>query len=178
MKKQLRVVCQLVIYFLLAIALETLIPQYVVERTVVNGDSMLNNFESGDNLIVEKVSYHVRDPKRFDVIVFYPYGKGVKDYYIKRVIGLPGETIQIKGSDVLVDGEVLKEDFGKDPIDYSGIAEKPLKLGKDEFFVLGDNRKISEDSRYQEVGLVKKKNIAGRVVLRIYPFSKFGLIKG
>ena len=124
--------------------------------------------------MVEKVSYRFSDPKRFDVIVFYPHGRESDDYYIKRVIGLPGETVQIKGNDIYINGKIIKENYGKDPMTESGIAAEPLKLGDDEFFVLGDNRAISEDSRYEEVGPVKRENIEGRAILRIYPFSKFG----
>ena len=135
---------------------------------------MIDTFTDRDNLLVEKVSYHLNDPKRFDVIVFYPYGRDEEEYYIKRVIGLPGETVQIIGSQIYINGEVLEEDYGKDPIDYAGIVEEPQTLGEDEFFVLGDNREVSQDSRYEEVGFVKRKNIEGRAILRIFPFSKFG----
>lgn len=137
----------------------------------------MNTLKDGENLLAEKVSYRFGEPKRFDVIVFYPYGRDNDAYYIKRVIGLPGETVQIKGSTIYIDGKPLKENYGKDPIDYAGIAEKPIKLGDDEYFVLGDNREISRDSRYEEVGKVKRKNIEGRAVLRIYPFNKFGTFR-
>ena len=139
--------------------------------------SKKNTLKDGENLLAEKVSYRFGEPKRFDVIVFYPYGRDNDAYYIKRVIGLPGETVQIKGSTIYIDGKPLKENYGKDPIDYAGIAEKPIKLGDDEYFVLGDNREISRDSRYEEVGKVKRKNIEGRAVLRIYPFNKFGTFR-
>ena len=135
---------------------------------------MMNTLIDKENLLVEKVSYHFKDPERFDVIVFYPYGRDNEEYYIKRVIGLPGETVQIIGSDIYINGEILEENFGKDPIDLAGTVEEPQTLGDDEFFVLGDNRKVSQDSRYEEVGFVKKKNIEGRAILRIFPFSKFG----
>ena len=148
-----------------------------IQRTIVDGKSMMNTLKDGENLLAEKVSYRFGEPKRFDVIVFYPYGRDNDAYYIKRVIGLPGETVQIKGSTIYIDGKPLKENYGKDPIDYAGIAEKPIKLGDDEYFVLGDNREISRDSRYEEVGKVKRKNIEGRAVLRIYPFNKFGTFR-
>ena len=135
---------------------------------------MMNTLNDGENLLVEKVSYRFSDPGRFDVIVFYPHGRDSADYYIKRIIGLPGETVQIKGKDIYIDGEKLEENFGKDPITEPGMAEDPIKLGEDEFFVLGDNRTVSEDSRYEEVGPVKRENIEGRAVLRIYPLSEFG----
>lgn len=165
---------ELAIYAVIIVLCISFVPKYVIQRTIVDGYSMENTLQDEDNLLVEKVSYHFTDPKRFDVIVFYPHGKENKDYYIKRVIGLPGETIQIIGDTIYIDGKVLEEDFGKDPMTKSGIAQEPLKLGDDEFFVLGDNRAVSEDSRYPEVGPVSKDKIAGKAILRIYPLSKFG----
>lgn len=165
---------ELAIYVVIIVLCISFVPKYVIQRTIVDGYSMENTLQDEDNLLVEKVSYHFTDPKRFDVIVFYPHGKENKDYYIKRVIGLPGETIQIVGDTIYIDGKVLEEDFGKDPMTKSGIAQEPLKLGDDEFFVLGDNRAVSEDSRYPEVGPVSKDKIAGKAILRIYPLSKFG----
>lgn len=165
---------ELAIYAVIIVLCISFVPKYVIQRTIVDGYSMENTLQDEDNLLVEKVSYHFIDPKRFDVIVFYPHGKENKDYYIKRVIGLPGETIQIIGDTIYIDGKVLEEDFGKDPMTKSGIAQEPLKLGDDEFFVLGDNRAVSEDSRYPEVGPVSKYKIAGKAILRIYPLSKFG----
>jgi signal peptidase I len=113
---------------------------------------------------------------RFDIIVFYPYGRENEEYYVKRIIGLPGETVQIIGSDVYINGEVLEEHYGKDPIEDPGRAIEPITLGDDEFFVMGDNRSISKDSRTEEVGNVKKENIGGRAVFRIKPLSRFGTI--
>ena len=152
----------------------TFVPRYVLQRTIVSGSSMESTLHNKENLLVEKVSYRFKDPDRFDVIVFYPYGRESDDYYIKRVIGLPGETVQIKGDTIYINGEEIKENYGKDPMVYAGIAEEPLKLADDEFFVLGDNREVSEDSRYEEVGPVKRENIEGKAILRIYPFSEFG----
>lgn len=101
----------------------------------------------------------------------------MQKYYIKRVIGLPGETIQIIGDTIYINGNVLKEYYGLEPMLSGGIAKEPIKLGKDEFFVLGDNRNESRDSRDGEsVGVVKKKNIDGHAILRIYPFSRVGKI--
>lgn len=165
------------IYIAIIVLCVKVVPRYVIQRTIVEGDSMMNTLIDKENLLVEKVSYHFKDPERFDVIVFYPYGRDNEEYYIKRVIGLPGETVQIIGSDIYINGEILEENFGKDPIDLAGTVEEPQTLGDDEFFVLGDNRKVSQDSRYEEVGFVKKKNIEGRAILRIFPFSKFGIFQ-
>jgi signal peptidase I len=114
---------------------------------------------------------------RFDIIVFYPYGRENEEYYVKRVIGLPGETVQIIGSKIYVNGQELEENYGKEPMDDPGRAEQLVTLGDDEYFVLGDNRNISKDSRSDEVGNVAKENIGGKVVLRIAPLSKFGIVK-
>ena len=165
---------ELCIYAAVIILCFTFVPKHVLQRTIVSGSSMMNTLKSGENLLVEKVSYHFADPKRFDVIVFYPHGRDSEDYYIKRVIGLPGETIQIIGEKIYINGEELEENFGKDPIVEQGMAAEPIKLADDEYFVLGDNRTVSEDSRFEEVGPVKRENIEGRAIFRIYPFSKFG----
>lgn len=167
-------IIELCIYVAIIVICVAFVPKYVLQRTIVDGKSMMNTLKNGENLLVEKVSYHFTDPDRFDVIVFYPHGRESSDYYIKRVIGLPGETIQIIGADIYIDGEKLEENFGKDPIMDPGMADEPIELGDDEFFVLGDNRTVSEDSRYEAVGPVKRENIEGKAVLRIYPLSEFG----
>lgn len=171
------VLIEAIIYIAIIVLCVKVVPRYVIQRTIVDGDSMMNTLIDRENLLVEKVSYHFKDPERFDVIVFYPYGRDNEEYYIKRIIGLPGETVQIIGSQIYINGEVLEEDFGKDPIDFAGTVEEPQTLGEDEFFVLGDNREVSQDSRYEEVGFVEKKNIEGKAILRIYPFSKFGTFR-
>lgn len=153
-----------------------IIPNYVLQRTVVDGDSMQNTLHNEESLLIDKISYVVGDPKRFDIVVFYPYGKDVDEYYVKRVIGLPGETIQIIGSDIYINGDILKENYGKDPISSAGIAKDPITLAEDEYFLLGDNREISFDSRYKEVGPVHRDYIEGKAFLRIWPLIKFGFV--
>lgn len=175
-KKIQTVLTDIAIYVVIIYTCLYLIPTYVIQRTVVDGPSMENTLHNEEQLMVEKVSYHFDALSRFDIIVFYPYGRKLEEYYVKRIIGLPGETIQIIGSDIFINGEVLKEDYGKEPITYAGIAAEPLTLGDDDYFVMGDNREVSFDSRYAEVGVVNKENIGGKAVLRIWPFSKFGLI--
>jgi len=162
------------IYIILLFTCLNIVPKYVIQRTIVDGPSMKNTLQDGDNLLVEKLSVRFGGLERFDVIVFYPYGKEHEDYYIKRIIGMPGETIQIIGSDIYIDGEILEENFGKNPITYAGIAAEPVVLGADEYFVMGDNRKISKDSRYEEVGVVKRGNIGGKAIVRIWPLNEFG----
>lgn len=169
------IIIEILIYIVILFLCIYVVPQYVIQRTVVDGESMMNTLMDGESMIVNKFEYYFSDPDRFDIIVFYPYGREDKeDYYVKRVIGLPGETVQIIGSDIYIDGEILKENYGKDPITDPGIAQEPIQLADDEFFVLGDNREISEDSRF--FGAVEKADISGHAILRIYPFNKFGLL--
>ncbi len=168
---------ELLVYAVIIILCVTIVPRYVIQRTQVDGRSMMNTLQDEESLLVEKVTYHFKNPDRFDIITFYPQGRDHEEYYIKRVIGLPGETVQITGNTIYIDGEVLKESYGREPMESGGIAEEPIKLGEDEFFVLGDNRNESIDSRDgDDVGVVNKKNIDGHAILRIYPFSEFGII--
>ena len=168
---------ELLVYAVIIILCVTIVPRYVIQRTQVDGRSMMNTLHDEESLLVEKVTYHFKNPDRFDIITFYPQGRDHEEYYIKRVIGLPGETVQITGNTIYIDGEVLKESYGREPMESGGIAEEPIKLGEDEFFVLGDNRNESIDSRDgDDVGVVNKKNIDGHAILRIYPFSEIGII--
>ncbi len=176
-RKRASVLLDLVIYALIIYTCIYLIPTYVIQRTIVDGPSMEDTLHNGEHLLVEKISYHLDQLKRFDIIVFYPHGRDYEEYYVKRIIGLPGETVQIKGADIYINGERLDENYGKEPITYAGLAEEPITLDSDEFFVMGDNREVSLDSRYEEVGEVTKENIGGRAILRIWPLNKFGLMK-
>ena len=128
-----------------------------------------------DNLIVDKLSYRFHDPERFDIIVFL---QAEDTFYIKRVIGLPGETVQIdEEGNIYVDGEVLAESYGREVIANPGRAYEPVELGENEYFVLGDNRNNSSDSREPSVGNIRREQIIGRAWLRIWPFDKIGFIR-
>lgn len=165
-----------VFYIAFVLVLTWVIITFVGQRTRVDGRSMMNTLHDGDNLIVEKLSYRFSDPKRFDIIVFPPTGK--KEYYIKRIIGLPGETVQIdENGNIYINGELLEENYGAETIQNPGRAINPITLGEDEYFVMGDNRNNSKDSRSEEVGNVKRSQIIGRAWLRIWPLNKFGLLK-
>lgn len=166
----------LIFYAVLIFVCIYIMPNFVIQRTIVDGSSMENTLSDGDQLYVEKLSYRFDALKRFDIIVFYPYGRENDEYYVKRIIGLPGETVQIIGSDISIDGKILEEDYGKDPITDPGRATEPITLADDEYFVLGDNRTVSKDSRSEDVGNVNKDNIGGRAIFRIMPLSKLGTI--
>ena len=150
---------------------------YVGQRTVVAGDSMLNTLHDKDNLIIDKVSYRFRDPERYEIIVF-PYRHAEETFYIKRIIGLPGETVQIKDGYVYINDKKLEESFGREVIraDRYGQAAEPITLGEDEYFVLGDNRNESADSRETSVGILKREDLIGRAWVRIWPLDSFGVL--
>ncbi|WP_455715637.1 signal peptidase I [Anaerosporobacter sp.] len=175
-EKRTSIIKELLVYIIIFFIGLYIIPNYVLQRTVVDGDSMLNTLHNEESLLIDKISYVVGDPKRFDIVVFYPYGKDVEEYYVKRVIGLPGETVQIIGQDIYINGEILEENYGKDPIHYSGIAKDPITLAEDEYFLMGDNREISFDSRYEEIGPVHRDYIEGKAFVRIWPLNKFGFV--
>ena len=166
------------IYLLVVFLLALFIVKFVGQRTVVNGRSMEPTLQDGDNLIVDKLTYRFSDPKRFDIIVF-PYRYGKNEFYIKRIIGLPGERVRIDASgSIYINGERLEENYGKEVIENPGDVFNEITLGDDEYFVLGDNRNNSSDSRLQyDVGNIKRKDIIGKAWLRVYPFNKFGFVK-
>lgn len=177
-KKKKDMLMELLLYLILLLLGAIVIPRFVLQRIIVDGPSMEPTLKDGENLMIEKLSVAFNNLKRFDVIVFYPTGKTEEEYYIKRIIGMPGETVQILDGRILINGEILEEAYGKDDIiSYAGSAAAPITLKDDEYFVLGDNREISSDSRYQKVGNVKKDSIGGKVLLRIWPLSKFGSIQ-
>ena len=164
------------IYFGVVFLMTYLIITFVGQRTKVIGQSMEMTLFDGDNLIVDKISYRFNDPERFDIIVF-PYRYDHSKHYIKRVIGLPGETVQIIGDDIYIDGVILEENYGAEPMEDPGVAAEPIVLGSDEYFVLGDNRNHSSDSRAPDVGMISREDITGRAWMRIYPFDRFGILK-
>lgn len=177
MKGILKEILNTSIYLLLVLCVAYLIVTYVGQRTQVSGGSMETTLSDGDHLIVDKISYRFDDPERFDIIVF-PFQYDKETYYIKRIIGLPGETIQIDESgNIYIDGEVLEEDYGREVIQNPGRASEPILLGEDEYFVMGDNRNNSSDSRDPQVGSIHRKDIIGRAFIRIWPFDSFGILK-
>ncbi len=166
-----------ILYIAIVFLVTYLVIHYVGQRTQVSGTSMEYTLSDGDNLIVDKISYRFHDPERFDIIVF-PFQYKEDTYYIKRIIGLPGETVQIDDEgNIYIDGEVLEESYGREIILDPGEAASPIELGEGEYFVLGDNRNASSDSRDPSVGKIRREDIIGRAWLRLYPFDRIGFIK-
>ena len=176
MKSILKELMGWLLYIIIIVGAAYLIVTFVGQRTQVSGSSMETTLSDGDQLIVDKISYRFRDPKRYDIIVF-PYQYEPNTYYIKRIIGLPGETIQIIDGYIYRDGEQLDEHYGNELMNDPGIAAEPVTLGEDEYFVLGDNRNNSQDSRAVNVGVIHRKDILGRAWIRIWPLDSMGVIR-
>ena len=158
-----------------AIVLSFVLVAFVVQKTEVIGDSMEPTLKHQEQLVIDKISYRFGKPDRFDVVVF-PHEN---TNYIKRVIGLPGETVSIEEGYIYIDGQMLYDDtYGMEAItsDHYYRLSEPVVLGEDEYFVMGDNRNNSKDSRDGTVGNVKKDQIIGRVIFRIWPFEKLGTL--
>ena len=177
MKNILKEIFSTALYLLVVLAATYLLITYVGQRTQVRGASMEPTLNDGDNLIVDKISYRFKEPERFDIIVF-PFRYEEETYYIKRIIGMPGETVQIdENGNIYIDGEVLREGYGKEVMLSPGRAAETITLAEDEYFVLGDNRNNSSDSRDPSVGNIRRDTIIGKAWVRIWPFSEFGILK-
>lgn len=156
-----------------------LIIHFVGTFSVVDGDSMQPTLHDKEYLWVDKLSYHFSEPERFDIVIFPITYRGRESHFVKRIIGLPGETVYIDESGVIyINGEVLDEDYGKEAIaEYNRYrAKEPLTLGEDEYFVVGDNRNHSSDSRVESVGNIERSRIIGKAVVRLWPFNKIGMV--
>lgn len=177
MKSGLKSILATSFYFLLVLVLVFLVVTYVGQRVEVVGSSMYPTLEDKDNLLVDKFTYKFGDPERFDIVVF-PYRYEKNTYYIKRIIGLPGEHIRIDENGVIyINNLVLEEGYGRETIKDPGRAYEDIKLGPNEYFVLGDNRNNSQDSRDPNVGNISRTEIIGRAFMRVFPLDKLGIIK-
>ena len=144
---------------------------YCIEKTNVVGVSMENTLSANDPIIINKFTYRVSDPKRFDVIVFKQSGKEHSFYNIKRIIGLPGETILIKDGNIYIDNVIIEDKVLVDDMINYGLASEEITLEDNEYFVLGDNRNNSEDSRFASIGNITRDEIIGKAALRMSPFN-------
>lgn len=150
---------------------------FIGMRTSVVGQSMSETLENGDQILVNRFMYKVIGPKANDVIVFLPNGNEKSHYYVKRVIGVPGDTVQIKDGRIYVNGTEFTEKVDVASIEDAGLAADAVTLDDDEYFVLGDNRNNSEDSRYANIGNIKREYIIGKAWFVISTGDRFGFIK-
>jgi signal peptidase I len=170
----------LIVYTVAALALAFFIRFFIAAPYVVSGASMIPTFYDYHYLIIDRVSYHFETPQRGDVIVL-DLPQDTSRALIKRIIGLPGETVSLSGNTVTIindthpQGFVLTEKY-LDPANLGGPSDIKVQLGMDEYYVLGDNRRVSADSR--SWGKLPKQDIVGRAFLRLFPFNKIGILPG
>lgn len=161
----------------IAVLFALVLVYFVGYRADVVGPSMLGTLAEGDEVLVNRFVYKLTQPKTNDIVVFFPNGNEKSHLYIKRVIGVPGDTVQIKNGTVYVNGKVFDEKIEAASIEHAELAEDEIEVGEDEFFVLGDNRNNSEDSRYANIGNVKKEYIVGKAWFIVSPLKDFGFVK-
>ena len=140
----------------------------------ISGQSMTPCLQAGDVVLMNRLSYDLGSPDRMDVVVFQREDRRAN---VKRVIGLPGETVQIRQGRIWIDGKELETEPELSRVSLAGLAENPVLLGEDEYFLLGDNRDSSEDSRFANIGNVKREQILGKVWLRVMPLVDLQLIQ-
>ena len=175
MNKILKEILSTSVYLLVVLLITYLIVNFVGQRTEVVGSSMESTLSDGDNLIVDKITYRFKEPERYDIIVF-PFQYAKNTYYIKRIIGLPNETVQIINGKVYINEQLLNDPYGYEDITNYGSASAPITIGEGQYFVLGDNRNKSVDSRDPAIGLINEDDIIGRAVFVLYPIRSFGSI--
>ena len=146
----------------------------VGSRVEVSGSSMNPVLNSGDVVLINRIVYDLGMPSRYDIAVFEKENSSLN---MKRIIGLPGETVQIKDNLVYINGKPLDADDALGQATIAGIAEFPIDLGVDEYFLLGDNRESSEDSRFSGIGTIKREQLTGKVWFKFQPIEEFGLIQ-
>ena len=163
----------------MAFIIALFVDNFLIVNAQIPSGSMENTIMTGDRVVGNRLSYLTKDPERYDVIIF-KYPDDESQLFIKRIIGLPGETVQIMDDgSIYINGEKLEENYGMEVIkpETIGRAAEPIELGDDEYFVMGDNRNNSSDSRTDMVGNITRENIIGKAWLRIWPVSDFGVLQ-
>lgn len=169
---------ELIKFAIIAFIIIVPIRMYIVQPFIVSGESMVPTFQNGDYLVIDELSYRFHQPRRGDVIVFHPPQEGKGIYYIKRVIGLPNETVTLTGTKVIITNDIDKIGVElKEPYLQNISSDKMVvHVGPNELFVMGDNRPRSSDSR--KWGTLPLDNITGRALLRLFPFRTLEYLPG
>jgi signal peptidase I len=174
--KRLLFICKYIVDVIMVITAAYVLVSFIALRNTNVGNSMNPTLKDNDTVLINRFAYSITGPKRFDIIAFKVDGVNSSKIYIKRVIGLPGETVQIKDNKIFINGEEIKEDVVDTAILTAGLANSSLTLDKNEYFVLGDNRNNSEDSRFSSIGTVKSKNIIGKTWFILSPIKRLKFI--
>ena len=160
---------------LFALLLFLFIRNFVFRVADVNGHSMEPTLSHGDFLLLSRVGYWFGEPQAGDIVAF-PFRENPSEYYIKRIIGVPDDVVDFQNNRFTVNGQVPDHEFAQVDTISRGDVVLPITLGEDEFFVLGDNRNSSKDSRYQSVGPISERDMLGRVVVRFWPIDRLGQV--
>lgn len=169
-------VCKIIVDILMIVVCAYSLVLFTCDRTVFHGNSMKPTIENESTVLINQMAYALTSPKRFDIVAFKKRGIQSNKVYIKRIIGMPGDTIQIKDKQIYINGALLSDDPYNNNILTPGIAAQELTLKENEYFLMGDNRNNSEDSRFANIGLVKKEDIIGTVWMIVAPFENIKMI--
>lgn len=162
---------------LVTLGLASVVAIFFFQTITMQEAAMEPSVAVGDKFFMNRMIYKIGSPKRGDIIAFKTSSSEDAVLHVRRVIGLPGESIRIEDGNILINGEIYAEDQDFPAMLSAGLAADSIKLGSNEYFVLGDNRNNSEDSRYADIGVVQKKYIAGKLWFQISPFESFGFLK-
>lgn len=175
--KKVRHYMVLIIEVLLTVILAFLFARGFCREVSLKDGSMEPTLSTGETYLINAAAYAVGDPERGDIIAYRSGDSGAHSMHIKRIVGLPGETVQITDGQIYIDGSLYTEEQSFAKIIDGGLAEDGVTLGSDEYFVIGDNRNGSVDSRYADVGNISSDNIVGKLWLRVSPLKEFGLVQ-
>ena len=170
----LRKIIRCIVYFITLISIAWFLVFGFMGQTIITGQSMAPMLNAGDVCLVNRLVYDLGNPHRFDVVLFERADTGKSN--VKRIIGLPGETVHIADGRVYIDGELLDSDYTKN-VALSGIVENDVVLTDGEYFVIGDNNSSSEDSRFANIGNVKRDSIKGKLWFKIVPMQEMSFIR-
>lgn len=165
------IILKFVIDIIVVVTIAFFVIYYFGDKSTVIGSSMSSSLANGEVVLINKMAYNLDKPERFDIIVF----KTENGTGIKRIIGLPGEKLKIEDSKIYINGELLKDKYFDENYE-SGYVSEEIEIGPDEYFVMGDNRNVSEDSRFSYVGNIKYEDIIGKVWFIVSPFNQIGFV--